>query len=86
MGDFILAFGSKLGLTKLEKETVMPDSSRNGRAREIYFASIGETTTLVITPFFGGRYGLNSDHLIRKVGRKIRKRVPDLATAAILSG
>lgn len=82
--DFILAFGGELGLTNLERETVMPDSSRNGRAREIYFASIGETTTLVVTPFFGGYYGLNSDHLIREVGKKILKRVPDLATAVVL--
>lgn len=56
----------------------------DGKSKDIYWARINEgKTLLVITPFFGGQYGLNTDALINKFGNKIgllldnRQQPPD---------
>ena len=72
--QFALAFGSDGGIDGFERITFKPESDKNGRDRDIYVGLIGKSTLLVVTPFFGGPSGLNSDYLIQMVGDEINKR------------
>ncbi len=47
-------------------------SSNNNYIRRYYWGKINEQTTLVVIPFFSGRYGLNSDVLRQEMGDKLR--------------
>lgn len=55
--EFILAFGFP------DKPENFKISVAGGQQRDCYICSDG-VSTLIVTPFFGGRYGMNSDKLI----------------------
>ena len=58
----------------IHKETIIGDQAQpKTSTRTMYWAKINEQTTIVVTPFFGGVYGLNSDALLQAFGNKIRE-------------
>jgi len=70
--DFIVSFGGSNLAEFINKETIIGDPANpKTSTRTMYWTKINEQTTIVITPFFGGVYGLNSDALLRAFGNKI---------------
>jgi hypothetical protein len=65
--EFIMAFD---GVETIFKGTL---NTKNLSGRDFVWSYINENkTVLAITPFFGGRYGLNSDKLIQDFGNEIQ--------------
>ena len=64
MREFGLAFGFPDDLEHFEV------SVAGGQKRNCYRYSDG-VSTLIVTPFFGGRYGMNSDNLIIELAAEI---------------
>ncbi len=69
--DFLLAFG---GIEFIYKELPPVKLSEEHENISLYFLSVNDGKTLLaITPFLGGRYGLNSYEKIRRAGEKIQE-------------
>lgn len=72
--DFIVSSGGADVIENIhQKEISVESESGTTSNRKIFWAKIGAKTTLVVTPFFGSPYGLNSDKLIQAFGEKIRE-------------
>lgn len=74
--DFLMFFGgNKEGdiIEKLNVGILKPASGKNHYDRQYYWVKLSEKTLIVIIPFFSGRYGLNSHHLLKEMGEAIRK-------------
>jgi hypothetical protein len=70
--DFIVSFGGSNLAEFIHKETIIGDPAKpETSTRTMYWTKINEHTTIVVTPFFGGIYGLNSDALLQTFGKKI---------------
>ena len=74
--DFIICFGG-LGMAEhIHQETITaPSESTGTTSRNMYWAKVGEMTTLVVTPFLGSVHGLNSDALLQAFGKRISEIV-----------
>ena len=71
--DFIVCFGGQGMVENIHKQTIsVPSGSTGKTSRTLYWAKIGEETTLVVTPFFGSVHGVNSDALLQAFGAKIK--------------
>lgn len=67
--DYILAFAGAEGLYKHSKKD--PEKIED---RELFWCNLNNgRTILAITPFFGGRWGLNSYNLIEKFSSRIKE-------------
>jgi len=73
--EFALAFGGQKGIESFGHTKVLPESGKNGKARDLYWGRIGDYTTLVVTPFFGNPHNLNSDYLIGEFARQINRLI-----------
>ena len=74
--DFVVSFGGTGMVENIHQETISaPLASTETTSRTMYWAKVGEETTLVVTPFFGGVHGLNSDALIQAFGKRVREVV-----------
>lgn len=71
--DFLMAFGGINGIDELNVYTIEPQSVKNNTIRKYYWVKISEHTTLVVIPFFSGKYGLNSNYLLQEMGERIKK-------------
>jgi hypothetical protein len=71
--EFLLAFGADGDdCHRIQSDVIEPISTGNkGRPRRYHWTRIGDTN-LVVIPFFSGSNGLNSDHLLREMGERIR--------------
>ncbi len=69
--DFLMFFGGN-NIDKLKTKTIKAKSKANTYNRTYYYVKI-EKTLLVVIPFFSGRYGLNSNYLLQKMGEEIAK-------------
>jgi len=70
--DFLMFFGGNERIEKVSSGKIHPASERNIYDRTYYWVYLDEKTLLVVIPFFSGRYGLNSNHLLQEMGEKIR--------------
>lgn len=77
--DFFACFGGNLGKEcaiietgELENKEATP---KNNHVRRYYWTRPNDSTTLVVIPFFSGRYGLNSGPLLQEMGEKLRSLV-----------
>lgn len=61
-------FVSAFGFEGVQRETYFPENTNRKMEWGIYR---GEGSTLIVTHFFGGRYGINSNRLLVEVARKI---------------
>lgn len=68
--DFIMAFSGG-GIDKIQTGIIKPASERNRYDRTYYWLKIDDQSILVVIPFFSGRYGLNSNHLLQEIGNRI---------------
>ena len=71
--SFFSCFGDSRQIEHIHKENIVAISEKNGKARTLYWSSLSPETKLAVVPFFGGRYGLNSDALIEQFGRRLKK-------------
>ena len=71
--DFLMFFGGNENIDKLNSEVIVPKSESNKYDRTYYWVKLDDETLLVIIPFFSGRYGLNSNHLLQEMGGRIQK-------------
>lgn len=69
--DFIAFFNGAKPVEKLYEARISPQSEKNKYERYYYWVKLQPGPLLVIVPFFGGRYGLNSNYLLQKMGEKI---------------
>lgn len=68
--EFFMCFAGVGGSAHINYEKIKSD---DGKERDMYWARINDDKTLlVVTPFFGGPSGLNSDSLIKKFGERIK--------------
>lgn len=70
--DFMMFFGDNESIEKLNTGKISADSSRNTYERTYYWVKLDVDTTLVVIPFFSGRYGLNSNFLLQEMGNRIK--------------
>ena len=70
--EFLLAFGAQAEhCWGIRSEAITPISPGNkNRPRRYHWTRLGDTNLIVI-PFFSGSNGLNSDYLLREMGRRI---------------
>lgn len=69
--DFLMCFVGNENIDKLNVGSIEGQSENNKYARKYYWVKADETL-IVITPFFSGRYGLNSNFLLEKMGKEIK--------------
>ncbi len=73
--SFLMSFGGE-NIGKLQTGEIKPISDQNktksGKGRTFYYIKV-DKTLLVVIPFLGNAYGLNSNHLLQEMGEKIRK-------------
>lgn len=69
--SFLMFFGAE-NIDKIQTGIIEPQSTANKHARTYYHVKI-DKTLLVVIPFFSGRYGLNSNYLLQKMGEEIKK-------------
>ena len=72
--EFLMAFAGldKVHQFKNQNKPIKIYDSNSNRELEIRYMYINENrTVLAVTPFLGGRYGLNSDILIKNAGSEI---------------
>ena len=71
--DFIVCCGGSGIVDNIHKETIVgnPDKKETS-TRTMYWTKVSDETTLVVTPFPSGRFGLNSNALLQKFGDRIR--------------
>ena len=77
--DFIMCFGGNESIEKLKFNTITPNSEKNKYDRTYYWLNLDDDTLLVVIPFFGGRYGLNSNNLLQEMGNRIKKLLKEKA-------
>lgn len=70
--DFLMCFSGGKNIDEIKTGIIKPVSKANKYDRTYYWVKI-EQTLLVVVPFFSGRYGLNSDYLLQKMGDKIKE-------------
>lgn len=70
--DFLMFFGSNENIEELNTGKIIPKSEKNKYDRTFYWVNIDNNTLLVVIPFFSGRYGLNSNHLLEEMGERIK--------------
>lgn len=72
--EFLLCFGGWDKNHWIESADLEPkEKDTNPYIRKYYWIKLSGGTTLVVVPFFSGRYGLNSDYLIGEMGGKLRE-------------
>jgi len=77
--EFFLAFGGNKGKNSLiNEEQIEAASDKNKRTKRRYFWINVDRTTIVVIPFFSIQPGLNSDHLLRRMGQEILNLRPDV--------
>lgn len=69
--DFLMFFAGGQEIDKLQVGTIEPQSENNKSTRQYYWVKF-DGTLLVVIPFFSGRYGLNSDYLLKEMGSRIK--------------
>ncbi|MEI6893484.1 MAG: hypothetical protein V5789_02390 [Colwellia sp.] len=69
--DFLMFFGGHENINKLCSGSITPESAANKTDRVYYWVRLDTDTLLVVIPFFSGRYGLNSNYLLKEMGRRI---------------
>lgn len=71
--DFLMCFGAE-NINKIETGNIKAESDANKtkNGRTYYWVKV-DKTLLVVIPFFSGRYGLNSNHLLQEMGSEIKK-------------
>jgi len=74
--DFIMCFGwDQSTCGSIQYGDIEAASENNKRKkRRYYWLKLDGYTTLVVVPFFSGSYGLNSNHLLQEMGKKIREK------------
>lgn len=70
--DFLMCFAGNEGIDQLNVGTVEGQSEKNKYIRNYYWVKL-DGTLIVVIPFFSGRYGLNSNYLLEKMGCEIKK-------------
>ncbi|OYV45561.1 MAG: hypothetical protein B7X10_05640 [Burkholderiales bacterium 21-58-4] len=70
--DFFACFA---GYDVPDIEIKSDEITQDGSTRVYYWARLKQGTTLVVTPFLSGRYGLNSDNLLQEMGNRISKLI-----------
>lgn len=77
--DFFACFGGYIANKHSHIKTDVLENNKasgtNNSIRRYYWGKLNEKTTLVVIPFFSGRYGLNSDALRQEMGDRIRSLV-----------
>ncbi|KAA6230598.1 hypothetical protein FP507_10085 [Chlorobium phaeovibrioides] len=74
LADFIVCCGGKRIIDNVKREEITGDPNNPATTtRALYWARVNEKTILAVIPFFTGRYGLNSNELIRKFGEGSKK-------------
>jgi hypothetical protein len=76
--DFFACYAGYKNTDITINSDIVTDEKREGETRRFYWSKLNDKTTLVVVPFLSGKFGLNSDSLIKKIGEKIRELVPDL--------
>jgi len=73
--DFFVCFGgNQKNSSLIKQDDIIPISPGNKNyPRRYYWVQLDEYSTLIVTPFFSGRYGLNSNYLLQEMGNRIRK-------------
>jgi hypothetical protein len=71
--DFLMCFGGNSDIDKLSSDTIKAESAANQYDRTYYWTKLDNETLIVVIPFFSGRYGLNSNHLLQEMGGRIKK-------------
>jgi len=71
--DFLMFFAGNENIGKLNTSVVCPKSEANKYDRTYYWVYLDNRTLLVVIPFFSGRYGLNSNHLLQEMGFRIKE-------------
>lgn len=73
LNDFFSCYARHIDIdTPINYVEVQSESENNAHKRRLYWSKINSKTTLCVIPFFSGAYGLNSDELLQKFGKKIR--------------
>lgn len=73
LDEFVSCFAGNIGNNHVVCEEVsIIDENKNIEKRNIYWIKTERGIYLFVVPFLGGRYGLNYDMLLQKVGDKIR--------------
>ncbi|OUR95744.1 hypothetical protein A9Q84_14680 [Halobacteriovorax marinus] len=67
--DFLMAFGGIDSLFMKPEKTMILEGKSNV---EVYKSSLSSNCRLIITPFFGNRYGINKDVECEKIGDLIK--------------
>ena len=70
--DFVVCFSGEKSDEMIHKEEIKPQSEANKSTRNFYWRRLNQKTILVVTPFFGGPNGMNSDYLLQQLGERIR--------------
>jgi len=70
--DFLMCFACDQNIEQLNVGTVEGQSDKNKYIRNYYWVKV-DGTLIVVIPFFSGRYGLNSNHLLQEMGKEIKK-------------
>ena len=77
--EFFLAFGGDKGKNSVINEgQIEAASEKNKKTKRRYFWINVDRTTIVVIPFFYVPPGLNSDHLLMRMGEEILKLRPDV--------
>jgi hypothetical protein len=77
--DFFACYAGYKNTDIIINSDIVTDEKREGETRRYYWSKLNDKTTLVVVPFLSGKFGLNSDSLIERIGKKIRKDLaPDL--------
>ena len=75
--DFLMFFGGSENINPLQTGELKAASKNNQYPRTYYYVQI-DKTLLVVTPFFSGRYGLNSNYLLQTMGEKIAELLEEV--------
>lgn len=70
--DFLMFFGGAGKIDKLNSGTIAAETESNKHDRTYYWLWLDNQSLLVVIPFFSGRFGLNSNYLLKKMGERIR--------------
>jgi len=71
--DFIVCCGGSGIVDDIHCEKIVGEESKSeSSSRTLYWTKVNEKTTLVVAPFMTSRFGLNSNVLIEKFGKRIR--------------
>lgn len=72
--DFIVCCGGSGIVDFIHKEIIVGNEDKpETSTRTLYWTKVSDETTLAVTPFPSGRFGLNSNALLQKFGDRIRE-------------